>query len=64
MVKLSNKKKKILADELWKDVNGSLDLVYDVQPNSQASVEILNDIGKVCFFVKAFEQDVNAINRQ
>ncbi len=53
-----------VVHELWKDVNGSLDLVYDVQPNSQTTVEILNDIGKVCFFVKAFEQDVNAINRQ
>jgi gliding motility-associated-like protein len=50
--------------ELWKDVNGSQELIYEVQPNSQTSVEIVNDIGKICFFVKAYEQDFNIIGRQ
>lgn len=53
-----------VVHELWKDVNGNQELIYEVQPNSQTNVEIINDIGKVCLFVKAYEQEVNVIGRQ
>ena len=50
--------------ELWKDNNGFLEMVSEIQPNSEITIETLNSIGKICFFIKAYEQDLNSINRQ
>lgn len=54
----------LVVFELWKDVNGSLELISEVQSNSEITVNIVDDIGRICYFIKAYEQDINSINRQ
>lgn len=53
-----------VVHELWKDNNGTLEIISEVQPKSEIVLDTKNSIGKICYFVKVYEQDLNSINRQ
>jgi gliding motility-associated-like protein len=50
--------------ELWKDINGTREFISDIQSNSETTIELAGEIGKICYFVKSYEQYVNSIDRQ
>ena len=50
--------------ELWKGVNNNFSLLNSVSPFSSSEIDISDDIGEICIFLKAYENDVNLINRQ
>ena len=50
--------------EFWKEINSEPEFINTVSSNSSALLDVSNDIGEICVFVKAYENEPNQINRQ
>ena len=49
---------------LWLDVNGDLEQIRPIMPNSYGSIDISNKVGSICAFAIVHEQQVNTLGFQ